>query len=196
MDSQWFWLLFLFCFIPLWAGYSEAIPFCVGADSTLLVLLQRLLITASAFVIILAIARWSFNPSDSVWLVHRRVQFVWMLFLTGWASLVRLALRRGLLLPESPRLCLLVEPHEINSVLTAWCRVPHSQHFSSVDPLHLQRYLELQEQPLLVAVSPHFRRNSSHRTLLESLELLDPRSVRTVSVLSLFEQQQERLPPV
>ena len=119
-----------------------------------------------------------------------------MLALIRGASLVRLALRRGLLLPESPRLCLLVEPHEINSVLTAWRRVPHSQHFSSVDPEHLQRYLELQEQPLLVAVSPHFRRNSSHRTLLESLEMLDPRVVRTVSVLSLFEQQQERLPPV
>ena len=39
-------------------------------------------------------------------------------------------------------------------------------------------------------------RDSSHRPLLESLEMHDPRIVRRVSVLSLFEQQQERLPPV
>ena len=44
------------------------------------------------------------NPADSVWLVYRRVQSMWMLALTGgpcWC----LALRRGLL-PESPRLLL------------------------------------------------------------------------------------------
>ena len=40
------------------------------------------------------------------------------------------------------------------------------------------------------------RRDSSQRSLLESLEMRDPRVVRSVSVLSLFEQQQERLPPV
>ena len=36
----------------------------------------------------------------------------------------------------------------------------------------------------------------SHRSLLDALEMRDPLVVRSVSVLSLFEQQQERLPPV
>ena len=41
--------------------------------------------------------------------------------------------------------------------------------------------------PLLVAVSSEMRRDSSHRSLLECLEMRDPRVVRSVSVLSLFE---------
>ena len=53
-----------------------------------------------------------------------------------------------------------------------------------------------QGQPLIVAVSPEMCRNTSHRSLLERLEMCDPRIVRSVSVLSLFEQQQERLPPL
>jgi lipopolysaccharide/colanic/teichoic acid biosynthesis glycosyltransferase len=40
------------------------------------------------------------------------------------------------------------------------------------------------------------RRDSNQCSLLESLEMRDPRVVRTVSVLRLFEQQQERLPTV
>ena len=36
----------------------------------------------------------------------------------------------------------------------------------------------------------------SASALLATLERSDPRQVRTLSVLSLFEQQQERLPPV
>ena len=47
-----------------------------------------------------------------------------------------------------------------------------------------------------MAVSSDFCRDPSKRFLLESLEMRDPRFVRSVSVLSLFEQQQQRLPPV
>ena len=109
---------------------------------------------------------------------------------------VRLALRRGLLLPESPRLLLLAQQNEIPTVLAAWQRVPHRQRLSPVDVLRLQGRLEQLEQPLLVAVSSEMRRDSSQRLLLESLEMRDPRVVRSMSVLRLFEQQQERLPPV
>tara|TARA_B100001939_G_scaffold57790_1_gene46921 strand:- start:305 stop:1306 length:1002 start_codon:yes stop_codon:yes gene_type:complete len=121
---------------------------------------------------------------------------MWMLALTGWALMVRLALRRGLLLPESPRLLLLAQQNEIPTVLTAWQRIPHRQRLSPVDALRLRGRLEQPEQPLLVAVTSEMRRDSSQRSLLESLEMRDPRVVRSVSVLSLFEQQQERLPPV
>ena len=115
--------------------------------------------------------------------------------LTGWALLVRLALRRGLLLSNAPRLLLLAQQNEINAVLTAWQRVSHRQRLSPVDAPRLQRRLDQQEQPLLVAVSDEMRSDLSQQPLLESLEMRDPRVVRSVSVLRLFEQQQERLPP-
>jgi len=116
--------------------------------------------------------------------------------LTGWALLVRLALRKGLLLSDAPRLLLLAHHNEIPAVLAAWQRIPHRQRLSPVDALRLQGRLEQPEQPLLVAVSSEMRLDPSQRSLLESLEMRDPRVVRSVSVLSLFEQQQERLPPV
>ena len=72
----------------------------------------------------MAFARWLINPADAVWLVYRRVQLVWMVCLTVWASSVRLALRRGLLLPDAPRLLLLAQQNEFHTVLTAWRRVP------------------------------------------------------------------------
>mgnify|MGYP001249064723 CR=1 FL=1 len=79
---------------------------------------------------------------------------------------------------------------------SAWRRVPHRLRLSPVDASRLQRRLEQQEQPLLVAVSAGFRRDQSMSSLLEGLEMSDPRLLRSMSVLSLFEQQQERLQPM
>ena len=196
LDGQWSWLLFSLLLYPLLGWLFGSYTVLRWRRLTLAVLLHRLLITAAVSVIAVAVARWLFNPVDAVWLVYRRVQLVWMLALTGWALLVRLALRRGLLSPDAPRLLLLAHPHEIHTVLTAWQRVPHRQRLSPVDALRLQRRLDQQEQPLLVALSTELRRDSAYRSLLESLEMRDPRVVRSVSVLSLFEQHQERLPPV
>ena len=190
------WLLFSLLLYPFLGWLFGSYTVLRWRRLTLLVLLQRLVITAAVSVMVVAVARWLINPADSVWLVYRSVQLLWMLALTGWALLVRLALRRGLLLPESPRLLLLAQQNEIPTVLAAWQRVPHRQRLSPVDALRLQGRLEQPEQPLLVAVSSEMRRDSSQRSLLESLEMRDPRVVRSVSVLSLFEQQQERLPPV
>ena len=189
------WLLFSLLLYPFLGWLFGSYTVLRWRRLTLPVLLQRLVITAAVSVMVVAVARWLINPDDSVWLVYRSVQLLWMLALTGWALLVRLALRRGLLLPESPRLLLLAQPNEIPSVLTAWQRVPHRQRLSPVDALRLRGRLEHPEQPLLVAVSSEIRRDSSQRSLLENLEMQDPRFVRSVSVLSLFEQQQERLPP-
>ena len=91
------------------------------------VLLQRLLITASVTLVVVAVARWLINPSDEVWLVSRRVQLLWIGTLTPWAMTVRVGLRQGLLLPETPRMLLLAKPHELDSVLLAWQRVPQHQ---------------------------------------------------------------------
>ena len=196
LEGQWGWLFFSFLLYPLLGWLFGSYTVLRWRRLTLPVLLQRLVITAFVSVMVVAIARWLVNPADSVWLMHRSVQLVWMMALTGWALLIRLALRRGLLLPESPRLLLLAQQDEIHVVLTAWQRIPHRQRLSPVNALRLQGRLEQLDQPLLVAVSSEMHRDSSHRPLLESLEMHDPRIVRRVSVLSLFEQQQERLPPV
>lgn len=194
-DGQGSWLLFSLLLYPFLGWLFGSYTVLRWRRLTLQVLLQRLVITAAVSLMVVAVARWLINPADSVWLVYRSVQLFWMLALTGWALLVRLALRRGLLLPESPSLLLLAQQNEIPSVLTAWQRIPHSQRLSPVDALRLRGRLEQTEQPLLVAVSSKMCRDSSQRSLLESLEMRDPRVVRSVSVLSLFEQQQERLPP-
>ena len=193
--GQWGWLLFIFLLYPLLGWLFGSYTVLRWRRLTMPVLLQRLVITAVVSVMVVALARWLINPADAVWLVYRRVQLVWMVALTGWALLVRLALRRGLLLPDAPRLLLLVQPNDIHTVLTAWRRVPHRQRLTPVDALGLQRRLDQKEQSLLVAVSAEMHLDPRQSPLLDSLEMRDPRIVRSVSVLRLFEQQQERLPP-
>ena len=79
------------------------------------VLLQRLVITAAVSVMVVAVARWLINPADSVWLVYRSVQMLWMFALTGWALLVRLALTERLCcFLRAPRLLLLAQQNEIH----------------------------------------------------------------------------------
>ena len=82
---------------------------------------------AAASLAAVAIARWLINPGEEVWLVYRRVQLVWLVSLSGWSLLVRLGLRRGMLLPETPRLLLLAAGQERDRVLQAWRRVPPIQ---------------------------------------------------------------------
>ena len=196
LDGQGDWLLFSFLLYPLLGWLFGSYTVLRWRRLTLTILLQRLAITAAVSVMVVAVTRWLINPADSVWLVYRSVQFVWMFALTGWALMVRLALRRGLLLPESPRLFLLAQQNEIHTVLKVWQRIPHRQRLSPIDALRLQRRLDQSEQPLLVAVSSEVRRDPRLLALLENLDMQDPRVVRSMTVLSLFEQQQERLPPV
>lgn len=195
-DGQGGWLLFSLLLYPLLGWLFGSYTVLRWRRLPLSVLLQRLLITAAVSVMGVAVARWFINPKDSVWLVHRSVQFLWMLALTGWVLLVRLALRRGLLLPDRPRLLLLAQQNEIHKVLAMWQRIPHHQRLSPVDALSLQKRLDQLEQPLLVAVSTEVCHDPNYRSLLETLEMRDPRVLRSVSVLSLFEQLQERLPPL
>ena len=195
LEGQGGWLLFSLLLYPLLGWLFGSYTVLRWRRLTVPVLLQRLVITTAVSVMVVAVARWLINPADAVWLVNRRVQVVWMLALTSWSLLVRLALRRGLLLPDAPRLLLLANQHEIHTVLTAWRRVPHRQRLLLVDAMRLQRRLDQPEQPLLVAVSPMMRRDVTQKALLDSLDMRDPRIVSSMSVLSLFEQQQERLPP-
>ena len=166
LEGQGSWLLFSLLLYPFLGWLFGSYTVLRWRRLALPVLLQRLVITAVVSVMVVAVVRWLINPDDSVWLVYRSVQLLWMLALTGWALFVRLALRRGLLLPESPRLLLLAQQNEIPTVLAAWQRVPHRQRLSPVDALRLQGRLEQPEQPLLVAVSSEMRRDSNQQRAL------------------------------
>ena len=190
------WLLFMLLLYPLLGWLFGSYTVLRWRRLTLPVLLQRLLITAAVMLMVVAIVRWLVNPSQDLWLVYRRVQFVWLACLTAWAVLVRVALRRGLLLPEAPQLLLLAAEEEVGTVLTAWQRVPQRQPLAPTTAQALEQHLPEATDPLLVALSPNLRQDPSLRPLLESLEMRDPRQVRVLSLMSLFDLQQERLPPV
>ena len=190
------WLVFVLLLYPLLGWLFGSYTMLRWRRLPLLVLLQRLLITAAITLMVVAIARWLINPREVVWLVYRRVQLLWIGGITLWAFAVRVGLRRGLLLPEAPRMLLLAQPHELDTVLGAWRRVPQRQRLRSVAASALALQLDQAEAPILVALSQRVLQDPTLRPLLGTLETRDPRQVRTLSVLSLFEQQQERLPPV
>ena len=80
----------------------------------------------------MAIARWLINPGEEVWLVERRVQFLWMGLLFVWSLLVRVGLRRGVLMPDRPRVLLLAGPDDQEAMLVSWRRVPHRERLEQV----------------------------------------------------------------
>jgi len=188
------WLLFMLLLYPALGWLFGSYTLLRWRRLPLVVLLQRLLLTALVTLMVVAIARWLFNPGDNVWLVHRRVQLFWMAGVTAWALMVRLALRRGLLSPES-RLLLLAKPEEVNLIMRAWKRVPGRQRLRSIQPEALLERMQQAEESLLLTITPALRQTPELRPLLDRSEISDPRQLRVLSVISLFEQQQERLPP-
>ena len=189
------WLLFMLMLYPALGWLFGSYTVLRWRRVPLQVLLQRLSLTAMATLMVVAIVRWLLNPDDDVWLVYRRVQFLWMAGVTTWVLAVRLALRRGLLLPESPRLFLLAKSDEVKSVMQAWKRVPERQRLWPIQPEVLFERMNQMEEPLLLAISPALRQDPELRPLLDRSETTDPRELRVLSLLSLFQQQQERLPP-
>lgn len=194
LEGQGWWLFYCLMLYPLLGWLFGSYTVLRWRQLSLAVLLQRLLITSVAMLIVVAVSRWLLNPGDLIWLVHRRFQLVWLAALTLWSFLVRVALRRGLLLQDAPRLLLLASERERDALLAAWQRVPQRQCLEPVTPDQLQRCL-LAGDALVVGVSPAIRRDPALGIDLDQLEERDPRLVQVLSVASLFEQQQERLPP-
>ena len=195
LEGQGLWLVFCLLLYPLLGWLFGSYTVLRWRRLSLHVLVQRLLITATVTLMVVAIARWLVNPSEEVWLVYRRVQVVWLVSLTAWSLSMRLALRRGLLLPDAPRLMLLASEQEMADVLKAWARVAPRQLLEPIPPTALDQLVNEGAAPLLVALSPILRRDPSLVALIERLEMQDPNLVQTISVITLFEQQQERLPP-
>ena len=195
-QGQGSWIVFELILYPLLGWLFGSYTVLRWRRLTPQVLFQRLLTTSVVTLLVVAIARWLINPDVTVWLVTQRVQLLWIGLLTVWAVVVRLCLRWGLLLPDAPRILLVAQPQELEVVLRAWRSVPHRQRLRPVQATSLPHHLDRAEEPIVVVLSHSVCQNPEFRPLLASLEMRDPRQVRVLSVLSLFEQQQERLPPV
>ena len=196
LNGQLGWLFFIVILYPTLGWLFGSFTVLHWRRLPLLVLLQRLLLTAVVTLIIVAIARWLFNPAIDVWLVHRRVQILWIVGVTAWAFVVRVGLRRGVLSKELPRLLLLAQSDEVQSIMRAWKRVPGCQNLRSIRPDALLERMKCSQESLLVAITPSFRLNPEISPLLERFEIGDHRQLRLVSLIRFFEQQQERLPPL
>ena len=196
LAGQWGWLLFSLLLYPLLGWLFGSFTILRWPRLSPLVLLRRLLLVALATLITVAVARWLINPEDQIWLVYRRIQLLWMAGLTAWVFGVRVVLRKGLLMPIPPRLLLLADEEGDQMVRRAWQRVPQREPLVRVDPDRLPHLLDQSPTPVVVAVTAGFRQQLDCQPLLNTLERYDPRAVRVLSIVQLFEQQQERLPPV
>ena len=189
------WLLFVLLLYPFLGWLFGSYTVLRWQSLSCSVLSQRLLSTAAATLIVVSSARALIEPSEVVWLVHPLVLFSWFGALSLWVSLVRIGLRRGLLMPNATQIFLLVQPWEMDLVLSDWRRVPQRQSLRPVESSDLVQLLDQAEDPIHLSVSQSVRADGSLRSLLASLEMRDPRQLRITSVLSVFEQHQERLPP-
>ena len=196
LNGQLGWLFFIVILYPTLGWLFGSFTVLHWRRLPLLVLLQRLFLTAVVTLIIVAIARWLFNPAIDVWLVHRRVQILWIAGVTGWALLVRVGLRRGVFSKELPRILLLAQPDEVHSIMRAWKRVPGCQRLRSIQPDALLERMKCSQDSLLVAITPSMRSTPEIAPLLERFEIGNLRQLRVVSLIRFFEQEQERLPPV
>ena len=160
------------------------------------VLIQRLFLTAVAALIVVAVARWLINPPDSIWVLHRRVQLLWLGSLFTWSLLVRFGLRRGLVFPEPPQLLLLADNSEADIIQRAWKRVPQLSGLRRVTLEQLKSRLQGANERCLITVGLGTRERIRHLSSFKQLEGLDPRRVQVVLPAGLFERQQERLPPI
>ena len=190
------WLLFCLLLYPLLGWLFGSYTVLRWRRLPVGVLVQRLLLTALVMLMVVGLARWLFNPGEEVWLVYRRVQIFWLSAVTSWSLFVRIGLRRGMLLPELPRLLLLAVDEERGPILKAWSRVPQRERLETIQFEQLQRELQSLNAPLMLTLTPQMRANVSLQQLRNQLETVDPSLLRVVSPERLFEQMQERLPPL
>ena len=195
LGGQWLWLLFNLLLYPLLGWLFGTYTVLNWRRLALPILLQRVLIASAASLLVIACAVWLINPHDDVWVVYPRVQLIWFFALTLWSFISRIALRGGLLLVDSPRILLLAIDEEIDGIIHAWTQVPLRQPLEPIPGAELEQLLAERVSPLLVALSPRCRRDPVISGLIDRLELQDPRLVKTISLIKLFELQQGRLPP-
>ena len=136
--------------------------------------------------------RWLVNPVVDVWLVHRRVQMVYFRCRLGFVGAGWFA--SWSVLWEFPRLLLLAQSDEVDPIMRLK-RVPGRQSLKSIQPDALLQRLQHSQEPLLVSMTPAFRQITDIAPLMQRLESCDPRQLKVLSLIRLFEREQERCPP-
>ena len=154
------------------------------------VVLQRVLITGVVTVSLVALVRMLVNPAETVWLLHRSTQFIWLSLLMLWSVVLRVLLRLGVFNPSTPQLFLVGSPADFQTALAAWNRTPVRQILRCVS---LQEAVEL-EPPVVLALAASSDQSPQRHALLEQLLERDPRETSLVTPLQLLERQLERLP--
>ena len=162
----------------------------------LLVLFQRVFFTGLAALLVTAVALWLTKPADSIWLLHRRVQLLWLAGVCCWSFLVRIVLSRGLVLADPPQLFLLAENSEAAIIERAWMRIPHYQLLQRIDVEQLTSRLQQDSECCLLTVGSRWLELNCNQPSFQLLKNFDPRRVQVLPPAGLFERQQERLPPI
>lgn len=161
---------------------------------SVVVLLQRLSFTSIAMLILLEIVGLLIGSDGSIWLLSREALILWIAGLTLWSLVIRVALRRGLLMQEVPQLFLLSLDSERDSLMAAWRRVPQREQLTPVTAPQLHASLE-NGQLFRLGVTRSLRSDPGFADAWPTLDEQDPRLVQVMSVVSLFELHQQRLPP-
>ena len=154
-------------------------------------LIQRILLCFLSSLMLVAVLRWIINPSLEIWLVFRSSQISWLIPTAIWSLIIRVALRRGALQAEDPKIILIASPLEAKEALNAWQLTP-----TRIMPKWMSaEEAVLEDSPLLLAVAPSIRNNPEDYRLLKELKYRDPRECNITTPLLLAERQLERVPP-
>lgn len=153
---------------------------------------RRVLIAAVFTFVIISLARVILNPSDAVWIVHRKTQLSW-LGLTALCSLfIRFFLRAGLLLPSPAALVFVSESPDRQEAINAIWNAGSLQPLQDIQHVSLEA-AKLINPPVTYVVDPSTYHDYS--SLSNELFARDPRYTKVITLLSLMERQRERLPP-
>ena len=141
-----------------------------------------------------AVVKWFVNPSELIWLFHRKTQFVWMLSLGLWSFWVRVAIHKGLFLPQVLETFIVAEPDEFEDIIESWLEAEQTVPFELITLDKLVHLSEKTCDPIVIIYSQKLELQSDFRKLLLDLEYNNPRKYRFISLLEFFEKRQERLP--
>ena len=155
------------------------------------VLVRRQLAVVVGMLVLVALSSWILNTPDDVWLIWRTSQLQWLLPSGVWSIGMRLALRRGLLQPEEPRLLLVAPEKEAQQILSEWRRTPSRQPLIWMQPNQAM----LEKGPVLLAVSTFLQQQCLSNPWLTEFQERDPRQFVLTTPVVLAERQLERLPP-
>lgn len=159
------------------------------------ILLQRILLTIVSSIITVAVVKWLVNPSELIWLLHRKTQFLWMLSFGLWSFWVKVAMHRGLFLPKALETFIVAEPNEFNDITKIWLEAEHTVPFRLKTLDELKFLANNTEDSIVVIYSRKIELLYDFRKLVSDFQYSNPCKYRFISILEFFEQRQERLPP-